>query len=765
MSTTNRLRTWAATAVIALAALTQAQQQPKVSLSMPATKLSVIAAEIKQQTGIQITCNPTVANVPVLVSVTDVPLDQLLQKLAQVTGGEVFAQGEGYLLSKSDKLRTDEANKETSWIVAAFDRAKKRMAATPSTTPDRWDEKTLSDLVIKAQKTREELAGRLSGIQRQQGAQITMFDSSATSSTPASGSARRAIELIPSSILASIKPGERAVYSSTPNRMQRRMPINVTQITNDFVYNHNLLAKAAPQLAPTPGVNIVGGLTAGEPIQGVAETHLVLSRGYRSTTINVEIKFADRNGLYVGQGQYSITPEYAPAQPSTIEEGTKVEISELSRQMAVIMAQETASPSSDRMAYRVATVGGGGGANFITVGSGGDSLPKQIPDELLNVFVNPDKYDPTSLYVSECFIQTAKAEGKDLVATFPDTIVRDLARALVKGNVTHKAILGSTAAYGLSIDSATEWMVVTPTWANAARNTRFDRDQAAKLFRSVHSRGFAFLEELADYSFYVTVGLPDRSLDNVYLGLINKDVGDQFNEYVSMSLDLLQLYGTVPDNTKKQAGEKLQLAYRTLSPQGKQLADHAYYARPTGFMMPQIAGGPEGAKFSAVMMTMESSPSGKPMPPSNSVLYEPTEALPNGIPAEALVNIDRTLQEAVFASTKGIRGGQMLSAEELGMRQGLVDANFGGGTAPLQFDTYQPAQVLQVSVTFDLGDYGRPSAYFKDAWLVNGSRPMSYNQLPEAFRAKVEQAKQNMMRPPMEVPVGGAVRVRGGGGG
>jgi hypothetical protein len=761
MPTTNRLRTWAATAVLALAALSQAQQQPKVTMTMAATKLSNVAAEIKKQTGVQITCNPTVANIPVLVSVTDVPLDQLLAKLAQVTGGEVLTQSEGFLLSKSDKLRTDESTKETGWIVAAFERAKKRMAATPSTAPDRWDEKTLSDLVTRAQKTREEMAARLSNVQRQQGAQITMFDSSATSSTPASGSARKALELLPSSVLASIKPGERVVYSSTPNRMQRRMPINLTQIVNDFVYNHNLLAKAAPQLAPTPGVNIVGGLFAGDPIQNVAETHLILSRGYRSTTVSVEIKFADRNGLYVGQGQYSITPEYAPAQPSTTEEGTKIQISELSRQMAVIMAQEMAAPSSDRMAYTVSTVGAGG-ANFITVGSGSDTLPKQVPDELLNVFVNPDRYDPTSLYVSECFIQAAKAEGKDLVAAFPDTIVRDLARTLVKGNVTHKAILGSSASLGLTIDSATEWMVVTPTWANAARNTRFDRDQAAKLFRAVHGRGFAFLEELADYSFHVTIGLAERSLDTVYLALINKDVGDQLTQYVSMSLDLLQLYATVPENMKRQSGEKMQLAYRTLTPQGRQLADHAYYARPTGFMMPQIAG---GGQFSAVMMTMETTTGGRPMPPANSVLNEPTEALPNGIPGEALVNIDRTMQEAVFATTKGIRGGQMLSAQELGMRQGIVDANFAGGTPPPQHDTFQPAQVLQVMVTLDLGDYGRPSAYFKDAWLITGSRPMAYNQLPEGFRAQVDQAKKQFMSPPMPTEVGRAVRVRGGGGG
>jgi hypothetical protein len=178
-------------------------------------------------------------------------------------------------------------------------------------------------------------------------------------------------------------------------------------------------------------------------------------------------------------------------------------------------------------------------------------------------------------------------------------------------------------------------------------------------------------------------------------------------------------------------------------------------------MVPQFAG---GGQFSAMMMTMETTAGGRPMPPANSVLNEPTEALPNGIPGEALVNINRNLQEAVFASTKGIRGGQVLSAQELGMRQGMIDANFSGGTPPQQHDTFVPAQMLHVSVTLDLGEYGQPSAHFKDAWLVNGARAMAYNQLPEGFRAQVEQAKQNMLRPPMEVPVTGTIRRAGGGG-
>jgi hypothetical protein len=761
MPSPNRLRTWATIAFAAFATFALAQEQPKVTMTLPATKTSNVAAEIKKQTGIQIVCNPTVANIPILVSVTDAPLDELLARIAQVTGGELIKQGEGFILTKSDKLRTEEANRENGWIIAAFERGKKATLGDMGAA-DRWDQRTLDDMVAKAQAQRAQMEQRVSNVRRQQGAQITMFDSSMANMTPATGAARRALQMLPASVLASIKPGERAVYSTAANRMQRRMPINVTPIASDFVYNHNLLAKAAPQLRPIEGVNIVGGLTAGEPITNVVETHLILSRGYRSTAVQVEIKFVDRNGLYVGQGSTSVTPQYAPMQPATSEEGKVIELSDLSRQMAVIMAQELAAPTSDRNVYRVTSVGGGGGA-YMTIDGGDGSLPKQFSEELLNVFVNPDRFDPTSLYVSECYIQAAKAEGKDLVAAFPDTIIKEMARVLVKGNVTHKGVLAGSPAFGLSVDSGTDWMVVTPTWANAARETRFDRDEAAKLFRAVNGRGFATLEELADYSFSVTLGLPDRPLDTVYLSLINKDVGDQLTEYTSMNLDLLQLYGSVPESTKKQGGEKIQLQYRTLSAQAKRLADHAYYSRASGFTMPPFAG---NEKVSAVFMTMETTPTGKPMPPSNSILMEPTEALPNGIPGEALVNIDRTLQDGVFASTKGIRGGQMLTAEELGMRQGMLEANFSGGSAPAQFDTFRPAQILGVHVTFDLGDFGRPSAYFKDAWFVSGSRQVSYNQLPEGFRAKVELTKQNMLRPPTEIPAtSGGVRIRGGGGG
>jgi hypothetical protein len=166
-------------------------------------------------------------------------------------------------------------------------------------------------------------------------------------------------------------------------------------------------------------------------------------------------------------------------------------------------------------------------------------------------------------------------------------------------------------------------------------------------------------------------------------------------------------------------------------------------------------------KFTAIMSIEENAKNG---PPQNSILMEPTEALPNGIPAEALISLKRTLQEGVFASTKGIRGGSLLSAEELGMRQGMLQANFGGNApSSPDFDTYVPAQIVQIEIAVELQQYGRPSANFKDGWLVKGARAVGYGQLPEAFRARVEQMKQNMLNPPAIERAG--TRIRGGGGG
>ncbi|MEX2244116.1 MAG: hypothetical protein WD716_09760 [Fimbriimonadaceae bacterium] len=754
MNRPNLLRTWAAAAAFGLAALTIAQDQPKVTLSMPSAKASAVLAEISKLTGVPLASDPIVGNLPVLVSVSDAPLDQLMQKIADAVGGELKAENGGYRLVNDQAQRREEEAREKGWTITAFDKGKTR-ALGDMTGTGRWDKKTLDDLVAKAQARQQQLMERINSVERQQGARLTMIDSSAVSMTPASGAAKRALQLLPASVLASVGPGDRFVYATSPTRKQLRMPINVTPIANDFVYNHNMLAQGAPQLRSPQGVEIVGALNSGEPIQGVVDTHLVLSRGYRSTTVSVEIKFVDRNGLYVGQGSVAVSPDYGGVQGSVSAEGKEIALSELSRQMAVIMAQETASATSDRQAFRLATESGGGA--FVTMVGGEGGLPKQFPDELLNVFVNPDKFEPTSLYVSESFIQAAQAEGKDLVASFPDTVVRDLARLLVKGPVTSKGLIAASPSFGLTVDATGDWLFVTPTWANSARETRFDRGAAAALYRSVNTRGFATLEELADYSFRLVTGTADRPLDMVYLSLINKDVSDQFNEYASFSLDLLRLYGLIPENAKRQAGEQYATQYRTLTPQGRALADRSYYNRGAGAGMFFGA----GQAMSAMVMTMEERAGGRSGPPANSIINEPTEALPNGIPAEALISLRRTLKDGVFASTKGVRGGQLLGAEELGMRQGMLEANIGGNVQSPQYDTFVMAQLVQVELSIELGDYGRPSAMFKDGWLMNNARAMTFGQLPEGFRAEVGQWRSRFTNP----RIGEEQRVRIGRGG
>ncbi len=131
--------------------------------------------------------------------------------------------------------------------------------------------------------------------------------------------------------------------------------------------------------------------------------------------------------------------------------------------------------------------------------------------------------------------------------------------------------------------------------------------------------------------------------------------------------------------------------------------------------------------------------------PGNSILREPTESMPNGLPFEAALVFGRTIEDGVFASVTDVRGGRLMTAAQLGMQQAML-SNFGGSADFRQHapDKFVLAQIAYISLAIDLGEIGRPRARFQDGWLVRGARAMTYRQLPEGFREMVELAKESI---------------------
>ncbi|MCH8980050.1 MAG: hypothetical protein IH945_12530 [Armatimonadetes bacterium] len=743
MNLSNFNRFWTIAGGMAIAAAALAQDEVKVTFSEPTMKASAVLEAIMRQTGVLLTADSIVGDIPILVSVEDAPLGELLDRISQVTGGALKPEGNGYRLVNDRLGRQAEERLERQWTIEAFERARKKQLES-NIYPNLWTAETVDGMVKNEQGRREQLRNRILETRALGSNQaLNIFHGGTGTVTPARASALRALKSIRASTLASIGPGDRVVYSTRPTRMQKRMPLNTGGIVRDFIRNHNLLAQRSAGLRQDQSIRFSGGLNSAEPIEGIGKMYVILSRGQRSSTVQIEVKFADTNGLFVGQGYLSVTPDYGPRSRATSDEGEPIELSRLSREMAVIMAQESNSPTSDRQVFRVALGGVGGRTSALIVSSGSDNLPKKFSDELMQAFVNPDKYDPTGFYTAESYMQAAKASGKNLVATFPDSVVTELAIKLVQGRLTTKGLIAASPGFGLKVEEEEGWMTVTPTWPAATRNHRFDRDEAAKLFRSVSSRGYATLDELADYSFHLSVGSSQRTLDMIYLSLINKDVADLFSQYVNGNLDLLRLYASLPQQLKRSVGEDMRTRVGRLPRKAKVFAERAAY-RPGGMTYFSF-GGQRGRMTAMISRTVEQGAQQRQGLPGNSILREPTESMPNGLPAEATLVFGRTIEDGVLASATNVRGGRMMTAPQLGMQQSML-ANIvvSGAFQQREFNKFVLAQIADISIAIDLGEFGRPSARFQDAWLVRGARALTYPQLPEGFRAMVDRTRKSM---------------------
>ena len=126
--------------------------------------------------------------------------------------------------------------------------------------------------------------------------------------------------------------------------------------------------------------------------------------------------------------------------------------------------------------------------------------------------------------------------------------------------------------------------------------------------------------------------------------------------------------------------------------------------------------------------------------PYNSILREPTESMPNGVPFDSMLVFKRVLSECVFASTSQLRGGKFMTAEDLGMQQGMA-GNFGTG---VEFDTFKLGEIAYILLSIDLGETGRRRANFQDGRLVAGAPNMSFGELPEWFRERVVEVRKRM---------------------
>ncbi|MBS1723910.1 MAG: hypothetical protein JSS66_13260 [Armatimonadetes bacterium] len=723
-----------------LAALARPQLDQKVTFETKATTAPKAIEALAKAVNADLKAGPEFANEPLILAVHDMTLQALMDRIASVTLGKWEQSGTTYrLVRDKEKLQALTAAKFSERSAGFKDAVAQYVKQHADEAA--WNEKYVQDLINKERESRSKLLEDLAKNNPDIGtARVNIMKGSSRASSPASPAMIEVLKHLPSDALASVAPGTRAVFSSSPTRMQKGLPFPTAGIINRFVDSHNLLARLSGGKSGVPdNVHFTGGLDIGaKPISApVTKMLLILTRSQNSEGISCVLKFADSSGAIIGQANSWLQPEAKPAETgdrSKFESADDVNISELSLEVAKALVNGRANDGAQNNVFVF-----GGDSGTFRIGSDSPTPGPSISKEALALLSDPVRNDPQSTFVSEALLSSAKALHRDLVASLPDEVVLPLARALnqpVKAGQVWDKVQEAKARVA-ELDGC---ILASPLDRIASASKQMDRAAAGRLLGVLTSKGYPRLYDLAKYSQSFAIGLvPDN------LGLITLQTVDPFAQAAFVAAfeqrpALLQFLGTFNPTVFEGLNKNNDMTVASLSPPQRAYLERDAYG-PDGF------GGIIGlGDFVGISINSGDSPPQEPKGPS--LADEPTEAMPNGLPLEGKVGLTFSPMGAVQGLFKNARNGQFLTAGALGGMRAMQANNSVPELAGkmLQYDSYVPAQGFKVTLQREFVKGANAKNDYEDFWLPSGATAVAFDKLPSDFLDAVKKAQEEMSK-------------------
>ncbi len=593
-----------------------------------------------------------------------------------------------------------------------------------------WDVDTVRKLVAAERKRREELLGQIQNSGGAGGSIMIRSSGGADALNPALLAAYSILRQTPPSVLAGVLPGERIVLSNRPTQMQGALPFRPEPIMEQFRTAHNLLASVADSGGGVdPSVSIRGSLDLeAKPINGPLSKVLVIVQRMsgRDPGVSVEVRFADGEGRIVGESQLWLGPDMATDQAGAESRLGRVTLTGLSADLAKAMTHENSNQNSRTMMIAL-------DGDFVGFGESG-LLPKTMPAVIKAILDTPAANEPLQYFVSETIHGLAKAKGKQVMAVVPDQLLAQLLPMTKTGEVGLDEFVRQSKVMGVEIVDSGDVMLVSPANPAEAARTHVNRPQLQRLIEAAYAKRFASLADLSGYATVMPAQFDDRNLDMTLLNAINPMVARSLDGGPTQR-QFLRLYGTLSPAQRLDNQAETLVPFGNLRPDQRQVV-HQIVFGPTGMTM--IG---RGGKSMAIAMTRESGPGTRAEEPVPSLADEPTEVMPNGIPATGILKLGRRVLEGLFGLLTGEGFGKFVSPGELGLNRGIAQSDIGrsGDMKSPEFTRFQLADIMRIEASVQAGSFIK-MATLSDGMIRPGSQPVSFENLPESIRAAVQRA-------------------------
>ena len=608
---------------------------PKVTYSTVAIPVSRALDEISKQAGYRLSASPQVAGEVVILSLRDVPLDDVKTQIAKACSARWEAVQGGEMLVADVVLRRQEEQKERAEYAEALAKSLKQL--TDALNPPKAQPGAKPDPAANRQ--------------------FPMFGGMG-----ASGKAViQLAQTIGANTLATIEPKSRVVFSTTPTRMQRPFPRQIGGILSVLVTEYNKEAAVKQKVrAENPreedprekamrqffGMDEEDKVIEGVPTKAI----LICTREQMMGGLSLNLKvYNDQGKVVISGNQMLMAGESLFGGAMDFEFGP--DGLPKPKPAATAPAGEKAIEFSANVKELMSM------SNIATM----SSSPAKMGEELKMKLLQPDQYDPLSFMHSEALLATAKQRGKNLVAVLPDKMDSFMGMMMPKSDgLTPTAYLDSIKSV-VTVSADSPVILVRPLKPAKSRRERIDRLALGKFLRAVDAKGSVTLDDLAEYAQHSNSPMEDTSAMMYFMIFAPNAVQSGMGGMVNW--EMLRFYGASPMAQRQNLANGGRVPFGQLNPAQSAAVRQMLFGPDTGltsenpnrekpvFELPSFV-------RNAIMREL-----------GGDFRSEPTEIMPNGLPPQGFVQLN-LVQDNIVKPTGNVPamfGNAALGADELAM--------------------------------------------------------------------------------------------------
>lgn len=541
---------------LVIAAVMGFQQAPTITFKSNFESLEKVVERLARETQIPMAAYGDAKSFPIYINVKDVPVKDLLDRIAVVSGSQWEKKGESYYLTCENMLKQQQSREGDGELISAIN------ATINQPPPKVMSEKELEARFGKGNENPAAISAAMAEMFK------GMF-------APDDG-ALKMLQQIGAKDLSTLVEGRRVVLSSNPNSMQGLLK---AEAVNAIRANINKLAATSKSKGEGGGGGEMFMMMFGG--NGLADPDKVGQAAIFMATFQM----LTRNEMTLEIGAYTATGEGVYKRMMQLPITNPQELEALAKGVTPVAMPTTAAlyaegfMAGQELDPMMGLVTGGGGITALmssfSMGmdpsNGGATAPKRfkpIPKEILAMLQDPEASEPMSQLLGPVMDAEA-ARGRNVIAMPSDEAIKIAAPIIAKGEVKLESTLAALdRSISQKITTDGTWTTLQASSPLELRSAHCKRKPLHNLLKAGAAKGYVNLDDCASFA---TVQDSARGSELLALPLITaslrtSDLGSA-SALTKSGFDPLKLYWSLSDHQKQQLNSKRPIPLAALNPQ------------------------------------------------------------------------------------------------------------------------------------------------------------------------------------------------------